>query len=126
HHRVCVADDRIRVGLPEVTLGLVPGGGGITRMVRLLGLEAGFPLLTEGKQLRPAEARDAGLVDELVPDQDALLTTAKAWVLANPDAVQPWDAPGYKLPGGTPASPTKYPLLAAAPALLHSRTHGNY
>ncbi|MQA04372.1 MAG: 3-hydroxyacyl-CoA dehydrogenase [Streptosporangiales bacterium] len=125
HHRICVADDSVRVGLPEVTLGLIPGGGGITRMVRMLGLEAAFPLLTEGKQLRPIDAEHAGLVDVLVPDRETLLADAKAWVLSHPDAQQPWDTRGYKLPGGSPASPSKYSLLAAAPAMLQAKTHGN-
>ncbi|MBO0890328.1 MAG: enoyl-CoA hydratase/isomerase family protein, partial [Acidothermales bacterium] len=124
HHRVCLDDDGIRLGLPEVTLGVAPGGGGITRMVRLLGLEAAFPYLTEGRQLRPSEAKAAGLVDALVPDREALLAEAKAWALANPDARQPWDTDGYRLPGGSPASPSKQNLVAAAPALMHSKTHG--
>src|SRR5690606_21210286 len=126
HHRVCVDDPSVRLGLPEVTLGLIPGGGGITRMVRMLGLEAAFPLLTEGKQLRPAEAKEAGLVDELVASPDELLPAAKRWVLDHPDACQPWDADGYRLPGGSPADPRKYQLLAAAPALLHGKTHGQF
>ncbi|MQA78248.1 MAG: 3-hydroxyacyl-CoA dehydrogenase [Streptosporangiales bacterium] len=126
HHRICVDNRSVRIGLPEVTLGLIPGGGGITRLVRLLGLEKAFPLLTEGRRLRPADALDAGLVDALVPDRDTLLAEAKAWLLAHPDARQPWDADGYRMPGGSPASPTMYQLLAAAPALLHARTRGNF
>ncbi|HEX6445410.1 MAG TPA: 3-hydroxyacyl-CoA dehydrogenase NAD-binding domain-containing protein [Streptosporangiales bacterium] len=124
HHRVCLDDDGIRLGLPEVTLGVAPGGGGITRMVRLLGLEAAFPYLVEGRQVRPGEAKAAGLVDTLVPDREALLAEARAWALANPDAKQPWDTEGYRLPGGSPAAPSRQNTVAAAPALLHSKTHG--
>lgn len=126
HHRLCVDDDSIRVGFPEVTLGLLPGGGGVTRLVRMLGVEAALPVLSEGRQLPPRAARDTGLVDTLVADPDELAAEARAWVLAHPDAAQPWDTKGYKLPGGSPSSPSKYSVLAAAPAVLHARTHGNY
>ncbi|MGH3425252.1 MAG: 3-hydroxyacyl-CoA dehydrogenase NAD-binding domain-containing protein, partial [Nocardioidaceae bacterium] len=126
HHRLCVDDDAIRIGFPEVTLGLLPGGGGVTRLVRMLGVEAALPVLNEGRQLPPQAASDTGLVDTLVADPDDLIAQARAWVLAHPDAVQPWDADGYRLPGGSPASPSKYAVLAAAPAVLHARTRGNY
>jgi len=126
HHRVCLADPAVRIGFPEVTLGLLPGAGGITRTVRMLGVQAALPLLTEGRQLRPGQARDVGLVHELAADHDELLAKARAWVLANPGAGQPWDTPGHQVPDLKPLDPASYGLLAAAPAVLRKKTHGCY
>jgi len=126
HHRVCLADPAVRLGFPEVTLGLLPGAGGITRTVRMLGVQAALPLLTEGRQLRPDQARNAGWVDELAADHAELLDQARAWVLANPGAGQPWDIPGHQVPDLKPLDPASYGLLAAAPAVLRKKTHGCY
>ena len=124
HHRVCLAASGIRLGLPEVTLGLLPGGGGVTRSVRMMGVQAALPLITEGKQLRPERALAAGWVDELAADRDELLAKARSWVLAHPDAVQPWDTPGHRVADLRPLDPDSYPLLAAAPAVSYAQTHG--
>ncbi len=126
HHRIVVNDSRIRLGFPGVTLGLLPGGGGVTRLTRLLGLQAAFPLLTEGAQLEPTAAHQAGLVDALANDTVDMLTQARAWIVANPNAVQPWDRPGYRMPGGDPRSPRVAQMLSVAPAMLRKRTYGNY
>ncbi|SHG10503.1 3-hydroxyacyl-CoA dehydrogenase NAD-binding domain-containing protein [Streptoalloteichus hindustanus] len=124
HRRVCVDDPGLRVGLPEVMLGLLPAGGGVTRYVRLLGLAAALPLLLEGKRLRPARALAAGLVHELAPDAATGLERAREWIAANPDARQPWDSPGYAIPGGGLSDPVVRQVTAAAPAMLRKRTHG--
>jgi 3-hydroxyacyl-CoA dehydrogenase/enoyl-CoA hydratase/3-hydroxybutyryl-CoA epimerase len=126
HHRVVLDDDRIKLGLPEATLGLLPGGGGVTRMVRLLGLQPALPLLMEGKQLRPTRALEARIVDELATDADDLLAKARAWIKANPEPKQPWDLPGYTVPDLRFGDPNTYQLLAAAPAVLRKKTHGVY
>jgi 3-hydroxyacyl-CoA dehydrogenase/enoyl-CoA hydratase/3-hydroxybutyryl-CoA epimerase len=126
HHRVVLDDDKIKLGLPEATLGLLPGGGGVTRMVRLLGLQAALPLLMEGKQLRPARALQAGIVHELAADRDELIAKARAWITANPTPSQPWDKPGFVVPDMRFGDPTTYQLLAAAPAVLRKKTHGAY
>ncbi len=132
HHRIAVDDPRIDLGLPEVTLGLLPGGGGVTRTVRMLGLsEALTGLLLTGTKLKPAQAKDKGLVDALVASVDDLLPAARAWLTANRDndeaAVQPWDRPGYKMPGGTPSSPKLAAYLPAFPATLRKQVKGaNY
>jgi 3-hydroxyacyl-CoA dehydrogenase / enoyl-CoA hydratase / 3-hydroxybutyryl-CoA epimerase len=125
NHRV-VVDGGFEVGLPEASLGLLPGGGGVTRIIRLLGIQSGLmDVLLEGKTFKPAAAKDKGLVDELVASQDELVPAAKAWIKAHPDAVQnPWDAPGYKMPGGTPRSPALAGFLPAFPALLRKQTKG--
>jgi 3-hydroxyacyl-CoA dehydrogenase/enoyl-CoA hydratase/3-hydroxybutyryl-CoA epimerase len=129
HHRVCVAGPGVEVGLPEVGLGLLPGCGGVTRVVRMLGL---FTALTEvlltGPRLTPERARELGLVDELVPTREDLLPAARAWLLAHRDdeeaAVQPWDRDGYRMPGGTPSSPKLAAFLPAFPASLRKQLKG--
>nr|WP_298170631.1 3-hydroxyacyl-CoA dehydrogenase NAD-binding domain-containing protein [uncultured Pseudomonas sp.] len=124
HHRIALDSSSVQIGLPEVTLGLLPGGGGVVRMVRLLGLEKALPYLAEGKKVRPAAALKAGLIDELASDKDDLLAKARAWIAANPSPKQPWDEAGYKIPGGTPASPNVAQMLAIAPSVLRDKTKG--
>lgn len=126
HHRVVLDDDRIKLGLPEATLGLLPGGGGVTRMVRLLGVQPALPLLMEGKQLRPQRALQAGIVHALASSKEDLIAQARAWIKANPAPVQPWDQPGHTVPDVKFGDPNVYSLLAAAPAVLRKKTHGVY
>ncbi|MCI1738145.1 MAG: 3-hydroxyacyl-CoA dehydrogenase NAD-binding domain-containing protein [Pseudomonas veronii] len=124
HYRVALDDQSLQLGLPEVTLGLLPGGGGVVRMVRLLGLEKALPYLLEGKKIRPRQALQAGLIDALAADRDELLAKARAWILAHPEAAQPWDNKAYQIPGGTPSSPKVAQMLAIAPSILRSKTNG--
>lgn len=124
HYRVVLDDKSVQLGLPEVTLGLLPGGGGVVRMVRMLGLEKALPYLLEGKKVRPQQALQAGLVDELAADRTELLAKSRAWILANPQAKQPWDTKTYQIPGGTPSSPKVAQMLAIAPSILRSKTNG--
>ena len=124
HHRIALDHPSLQIGLPEVTLGLLPGGGGVVRMVRKLGLEKALPYLLEGKKVRAAQALQAGLVDQLAVDRDELLAKARAWILANPAPQQPWDVKGYQIPGGTPSHPKVAQMLAIAPSILRSKTQG--
>lgn len=124
HHRIVLNDEKIQLGLPEVTLGLLPGGGGIVRTVRLLGLEKSLPLLLEGKKITPEKALQAGLVDELADSVEEMISKAKIWIKATPASQQPWDVKGYRLPGGTPSSPKVAQMLAIAPAMLRNKTRG--
>ncbi|SEU16458.1 3-hydroxyacyl-CoA dehydrogenase / enoyl-CoA hydratase / 3-hydroxybutyryl-CoA epimerase [Pseudomonas sp. NFR09] len=124
HYRVALDDKSVQLGLPEVTLGLLPGGGGVVRMVRMLGLEKALPYLLEGKKVRPQQALQAGLINELAADRDELLAKSRAWILANPDARQPWDNKAYQIPGGTPSNPKIAQMLAIAPSILRSKTNG--
>src|SRR6478735_1445131 len=126
HHRVAVDNARIQFGLPEVTLGLIPGASGITKMTRLLGLMGAQPYILESKLFAPREALELGLVQELVPDAAALLPAALAWIAANPKAQQPWDAKDYRIPGGTPSNPKIAGALSVAPAMLKQKTRGLY
>ena len=98
----------------------------MTRLPRMLGLQAAFPFLVEGKQVNPQEAKAAGIIDELAEDEARLLAQAKAWIKANPQSGQPWDQKGYRIPGGDPKHPKIAQMLAIAPAMLKKRTFGNY
>ncbi|WP_372729778.1 3-hydroxyacyl-CoA dehydrogenase NAD-binding domain-containing protein [Nocardioides sp.] len=126
NHRILVDDNRVEVGLPESTLGLLPGGGGVTRVVRLLGLQpALMDVLLPGTRFKPQAALEKGLVHELVATREELVPAAKAWIKANPDAAQnPWDQAGYKMPGGSPSNPKLAAFLPAFPALLRKQTKG--
>jgi 3-hydroxyacyl-CoA dehydrogenase/enoyl-CoA hydratase/3-hydroxybutyryl-CoA epimerase len=129
NHRIVVDDDRVEIGLPESTLGLLPGGGGVTRVVRLLGLQpALMDVLLPGTRFKPKAAKEKGLVDELVATREELVPAAKAWILENRDnpaaSVNPWDADGYRMPGGTPSTPKLAAFLPAFPALLRKQTKG--
>ncbi|MFN3580921.1 MAG: 3-hydroxyacyl-CoA dehydrogenase NAD-binding domain-containing protein [Pseudomonas sp.] len=124
HYRIALDQPHVALGLPEVTLGLLPGGGGVVRMVRLLGVEKALPYLAEGKQLHPAPALAAGLIHALASGTEDMLRQARSWILANPQAVQPWDAKGYRLPGGTPSQPGLAQILPIAPSVLRSKTQG--
>ena len=105
HHRIVLDDGKARLGLPEVKLGLLPGGGGTQRLPRLIGIQAALPLMLEGKELRPDQARQQGIVQELVKDRAELDARARAWIAANPKPVQPWDDKKFKWPGGDSRSP---------------------
>jgi 3-hydroxyacyl-CoA dehydrogenase/enoyl-CoA hydratase/3-hydroxybutyryl-CoA epimerase len=129
HHRVIVDDPKAVVGFPEVTLGLLPGAGGVVRTVRMLGIvNALMQVLIQGQRLRPAKAKEVGLVDEVVPTRDDLVPAAKKWIEENPEAQQPWDADKkYKIPGGTPSTPALAMNLPAFPANLRKQLKGaNY
>lgn len=126
HYRIVIDNPKIQIGLPEVTLGLLPGAGGVTRVVRLIGLQPALQYLTEGKKVDPKTAKADGLVHELAKDKEELLSKARAWVLANPTAQAPWDDKGYKMPGGTPLTPKVASVLPVAPAMLAKKTYNNY
>jgi 3-hydroxyacyl-CoA dehydrogenase / enoyl-CoA hydratase / 3-hydroxybutyryl-CoA epimerase len=126
HHRVAADVKGLVLGLPEVTLGLLPGGGGVTRTVRMFGIQNAFMnVLSQGTRFKPDKAKEIGLVDELVGSVDELVPAAKAWIKANPEShTQPWDVKGYKMPGGTPSSPALAAILPSFPALLRKQLKG--
>jgi len=131
HHRIAVDDPRLQLGLPEVTLGLLPGAGGVTRTVRMLGItDALMQVLLQGQRMDPRRALELGLIDELVPTRDELLAAAKRWIAstAGEDEIQqPWDVKGYRIPGGTPSTPSLAANLPAYPANLRKQIKGaNY
>jgi 3-hydroxyacyl-CoA dehydrogenase/enoyl-CoA hydratase/3-hydroxybutyryl-CoA epimerase len=126
HARFALDQPKILFGLPEVTLGLIPGATGITKMTRLLGLMAAQPYLMEGKLFNPAEAVSLGLVDGLASGPEQLMELALAYIHDNPQVQQPWDRKGYKMPGGSVNSPALANGLAVVPAVLFKKAHGLY
>jgi 3-hydroxyacyl-CoA dehydrogenase/enoyl-CoA hydratase/3-hydroxybutyryl-CoA epimerase len=126
HRRIAADVKGSAIGLPEVSLGLLPGGGGVTRTVRMMGIQNAFVnVLSQGTRFNPKKAKDVGLVDELVGSVEELVPAAKAWIKANPEAsVQPWDAKGYKMPGGTPSTPALAAILPSFPSLLRKQIKG--
>ncbi|MGA3487662.1 3-hydroxyacyl-CoA dehydrogenase NAD-binding domain-containing protein [Micromonosporaceae bacterium DT55] len=124
HRRIVADDPRTEIGLPEVTLGLLPGGGGIVRTVRMLGLATALTqVLLKGQRHRPEAAQKLGLVHEVVPP-GRLLEAAREWILSGPEPGQPWDAKGYRVPGGTPDQPQLAGLLPSFPAHLRRELKG--
>ncbi|QBM16582.1 fatty acid oxidation complex subunit alpha [Marinobacter sp. JH2] len=126
HHRVALDNDKTQLGLPEVSLGLLPGGGGTQRLPRMIGLEAAFPLLMEGKKLAPKAALKAGVIDALASSPEEMMSKTRKFIEANPKAQQPWDKKGFKIPGGAPHHPAMAQKLAIAPAMLRQKTKGCY
>ena len=126
HHRIAADVKGSQIGVPEVTLGLLPGAGGVTRTVRMFGIQTAFvSILSQGTRFKPAKAKEIGLVDEVLRTVEELVPAAKAWIKANPDShEQPWDKKGYKMPGGTPSSPGLAAILPSFPSLLRKQLKG--
>ncbi len=126
HYRVIADDPKAFVGLPEVKVGLLPGGGGTQRMPRLIGVTQSLPYLLEGGNIAAAEAKKLGLVHEVVPAGE-LIAAAKRWLMGSPVAVQPWDQKGYRVPGGVAfASAGTTQTFMGATALVAKKTLHNY
>jgi 3-hydroxyacyl-CoA dehydrogenase / enoyl-CoA hydratase / 3-hydroxybutyryl-CoA epimerase len=125
HRRIAADDPKILLGLPEALVGLMPGAGGTQRLPRMIGARAALPLMMESRKLAPQAALKAGLVDQVVP-RDQLLPAAKAWLATKPEASQPWDRKGYRVPDGGVQSPVGYQTFMAGTAMLHAKTYGNY
>ncbi|NBZ88508.1 FAD-dependent oxidoreductase [Stagnihabitans tardus] len=127
-HRIIAADNpKAKIGLPEILVGIFPGAGGTTRLIRKMGVMLAAPFLMEGKLLSPKLAKAEGLIDEVVPPED-LLKRAREWVLGakDTDLVKPWDQKGYKLPGGAPYSPQGFQTFVGANAMILGKTQGVY
>lgn len=124
HYRVLADDVGAVVGLPEVTVGLLPGGGGTQRLPRLIGIAPALPIMLEGKPVDAKQALALGIVDELAP-QAKVVERARAWVLAHPDAQQPWDLRGWTPRDAKGAAFNSGPYTSAI-ARLHAGNHENY
>lgn len=125
HHRICADDRAIKLGLPESKIGLLPGGGGTQRLPRLMGAGDSLKLMLRGGSLDPDRARASGMIDEVVAAR-SLLKSARAWVESSADPVQPWDKDGFRVPGGTPYSPSGMMTWIAGNALYRKQTLDNY
>ncbi|MFD8837970.1 3-hydroxyacyl-CoA dehydrogenase NAD-binding domain-containing protein [Streptomyces griseofuscus] len=125
HHRIALDAPGSKIGLPEVTLGLLPAGGGVTRTVRLMGItDALLKVLLQGTQYTPRRAQENGLIHEVAQTPEEMLAKARAFIDEHPESQQPWDVPGYRIPGGTPANPKFAANLPAFPANLRKQTNG--
>ncbi len=130
HRRIALNNPKAEFGLPEVSLGLLPGGGGVTRIIRMMGIQNGLMnVLMQGQRMKPAKAKEVGIIDEIAETPEEMLAKAREWIKANPAAQQPWDVKGYKMPGGTPSTPALAMNLPAFPANLRKQlkgAHENY
>ncbi|GAB3512316.1 fatty acid beta-oxidation multifunctional protein [Emticicia fontis] len=137
HYRIALDNPKVQIGLPEVQLGLLPGGGGTQRLPRIIGMEPALMLMVEGKRVSPKEALGYGMVNDLAGTREELMEKAIKWVLANPNAIQPWDEidkktgaikarENYKVPGGNVQSPTGMRTFAGGTAMIMDKTKGNY
>lgn len=127
HRRIAVDDPKLQLGVPEVSLGLLPAAGGTQRLPRMIGIKAALPYLLEGRKVGPVKALEAGIVDEVVTSGE-LLGRAKQWLLAEgaAAAVKPWDAKGYRFPGGTPQSPGPTQVFFGVSGSLLNKTQALY
>ncbi|MDQ8029987.1 MAG: 3-hydroxyacyl-CoA dehydrogenase NAD-binding domain-containing protein [Brevundimonas sp.] len=125
HYRVVGDSSKIQLGLPEIKVGLFPGGGGTQRLTRLIGVQAAMMAMTEGKSFRPNDAKGAGFVHEVVP-VGTEVEAAKAWINGGGKAAQPWDDKSFKLPGGGPYHPVGVQNFIVGNAMIRKQTYGNY
>jgi len=128
NHRIAFNHKTVQIGLPECSLGLFPGAGGVVRLTNLLGVEKALPYILESKRIVPEKAQAVGMLDQLVDTLDELLPAAKAWIIDNSGhpqaATQPWDRKGYRIPGGAISAPANAQLATVAPTMLHKKTRG--
>ncbi len=124
HHRVALNSPSVQVGLPEVSLGLLPGGGGIVRLVSKLGVEKAIMPLLEGTRFNVAKAQAAGLIEEVADTPEEMIAKAKAWINANPEASNPWNEKGFKIPGGDMRNPNVAQMVQGAIPMLLQKTRG--
>lgn len=137
HHRIALNNPKTLIGLVEVTIGLMPGGGGTQRLPRMVGIQAALPLLLEGKKVGVQEAKKLGLIDDIAESPDEMMAKALAWIDANPKPLKPWDEidrktgkivgkDNFKVPGGNVQSPVGAQTFGAGTAMLMEKTKGNY
>lgn len=126
HYRVAIDNPKTKIGFPEIKVGLFPGGGGTVKAPYLMGIQASMMAILQGKDHNPQKALKAGLINEVVADQDALMAAAKKWILENPNAVQPWDDKKHKIPGGGLFTPNGVQTMVGGIGNVRKLTHGNY
>jgi 3-hydroxyacyl-CoA dehydrogenase/enoyl-CoA hydratase/3-hydroxybutyryl-CoA epimerase len=125
HHRVAAENDKARVGLPEIKIGLFPGAGGTTRVSRMMLPADALQFLFKGEQLRLPRAKGMKLIDNIVPAAD-LVKAAKDWIKAGGKAEAPWDVKGFKNPGGLVWSKAGMMVFSPANAIYRRETYDNY
>jgi 3-hydroxyacyl-CoA dehydrogenase/enoyl-CoA hydratase/3-hydroxybutyryl-CoA epimerase len=127
HRRIAADNPKAKIGLPEILVGIFPGAGGTTRLIRMLGVMGAAQFLLEGKMLPPAKAKSGGMIDEVVPPEE-LLARAKEWVrgASDADAVKPWDRKGFSIPGGAPYTKDGFMTFLGGVAMAHGKSQGAY
>ena len=126
HARIALDDPKLKLGQPEVKLGLLPGGGGTVRLSRLVGIQQALQICAEGAEFDPGKALAMGLVGEMARDGEDLMAKARAWIAAHPAAQQPWDAPKFRFPGGDSRAPAVVQMFSIAPSIAARKSWGNY
>ncbi len=126
HHRIALNSTKIKIGFPEIKVGLFPGGGGTVKAPYLLGIQTALMYLLQGIEARPQKALKDGLIDAVAETEEEMLAAAKAFILATPNPVQPWDNKRHKIPGGGIWTPNGIQTLAGASGNVGKLTHGNY
>ncbi len=137
HYRVALENPKTKLGLPEVKVGLLPGGGGTQRLPRMIGMQAALPLMLEGKEMTPKEALALGIVDAVAATREEMIAQAEAWINANPNPVKPWDEvnkktgkiqakENYKIPNGAVLSPVGMQTFTVGTAMMMEQSKGNY
>ena len=126
HHRIAANNPKAKIGLPEIQVGIFPGAGGTTRLIRMLGMMGSAEPLLQGKMYAPKKAKAMMLIDK-VTDGD-LLAEAKEWLMqaTEKDAVKPWDEKGYKMPGGAPYTPKGFEMFIGGMTMAHGKSQGAY
>jgi 3-hydroxyacyl-CoA dehydrogenase/enoyl-CoA hydratase/3-hydroxybutyryl-CoA epimerase len=126
HARIVLDDPKLKLGQPEVKLGLLPGGGGTQRLPRLVGQQAALQICAEGHDIAPQKALAMGLATELAQDGDDLMFKARTWCATHERSQQPWDAPKFRWPGGDSRTPASVQMFSIAPSIAAAKSHGNY
>lgn len=126
HYRIAADNPKAQFGLPEVTLGLLPGAGGTQRVPRLIGIAKSLPMLLSGTPMKTQGALKFGILDEVVRAEDLLAAAEAAITLGRAKAIAPWDEKGWKTPGGDAYAPANASALMLATSTQHAATHGNY
>jgi 3-hydroxyacyl-CoA dehydrogenase/enoyl-CoA hydratase/3-hydroxybutyryl-CoA epimerase len=126
HYRIAIDNPKTRLGHPEVTLGIMPGGGGVIRMLWTLGVEKAYHVLADGKRFLPKEALEAGIVDVLAKDEKEMLYIAKQWLLENQEGRRTWDTNNGKIPGGRAKNNELGQRISLLTAQLMRDTENNY
>lgn len=124
HHRIVL--EHVKVGLPEIKLGITPGSGGIVRLMWLLGIEKAYTILTSGHRYASREALDVGIIDDIAKTPKELMDKAKEWLLQNQEGRRPWDIEAEQIPLGTALDPEISMMIRYRTAQLSKTTHNNY
>jgi len=126
HYRIALNDPKIKIGFPEIKVGLFPGAGGTIKAPYLMGIQSAMMALLQGKDHSPAKAKSAGLIHETVETLEELVPAAKQWILDGGKAIQPWDDKKHKIPGGGLFTPNGVQTMAGGIGNVRKMTHGNY